>query len=131
MATENSTIAYWRDLSAYDLKVAESMLEKGHYLYVGFMCHQSVEKMLKALYVLNHKAVPPYTHKLDKLLELANFEEVADEIYDLIDALSPLNIQARYPAYKEALYKLIDYEKASEILEKTKEFILWLRKRIN
>lgn len=119
MATGNDTISYWCELSAYDLTVAESMLEKGHYLYVGFMCHQSAEKMLKAVYVSNNNAAPPYTHKLDRLMELAKLEVVTDEIYDLIDELSPLNIQARYPAYKEALHKLIDYEKAHEILERS------------
>jgi HEPN domain-containing protein len=51
MPSENKTINYWIDLSEYDLNVAESLLEKGHYLYMGFMCHQSVEKMLKAIYV--------------------------------------------------------------------------------
>jgi len=60
--TDNTskTVAYWIKISEYDLKVAEAMLEKGHYLYVGFMCHQSVEKMLKAVFVAKNKTVPPY-----------------------------------------------------------------------
>ena len=45
------TIQYWIDISEYDLQVAKSLLDKDHYLYVGFMCHQAVEKMFKALYV--------------------------------------------------------------------------------
>lgn len=128
MKSGDRTIQYWVDLSEYDLKVAESMLEKGHYLYVGFMCHQSVEKMLKAVYVKRHDTVPPFIHKLDKLIELTRLgDQLGEERIDLIDELTPLNIQARYPAHKEAMYKLISKEKAAEILTKTGELILWLK----
>lgn len=70
MATDLDKIDYWRSLAEYDLEVAASLLEKGHYIYVGFMCHQSVEKMLKACCVYAG-AAPPMIHKLDKLTEIA------------------------------------------------------------
>jgi len=124
----NETVQYWVDLSEYDLKVAESMFEMGHYLYVGFMCHQSAEKMLKAVYVHKHNAVPPFIHKLDKLIELVGVGNgLPEDKVDLLDELTPLNIQARYPAYKEAIYRLIDREKAKDILVRTGEFISWLK----
>jgi len=44
-------IRYWTDLSEYDFDTALLMLNGGKYLYVGFMCHQSVEKILKAYYI--------------------------------------------------------------------------------
>jgi len=56
------TIQHWINIAEYDLQVAESMLEKKHYLYVGFMCHQAIEKLLKAYYVRNKKETPPYIH---------------------------------------------------------------------
>jgi HEPN domain-containing protein len=128
MTLENKTVAYWIDLSEYDLKVAESLSEKGHYLYMGFMCHQSVEKMLKAVYVAKFDAAPPYIHKLDKLIELTGLKDAMSEVqYDLIDELIPLNIQARYPAYKDSIYKLIDDIKAKEIFKKTGALISWLK----
>ncbi|PIS37330.1 MAG: DNA-binding protein [Nitrospirae bacterium CG08_land_8_20_14_0_20_52_24] len=127
----DETVQYWIELSEYDLMVANSMLEKGHYLYVGFMCHQSVEKMLKALYVYKNKSVPPYIHKLDKLIGLTELKKVfSEDAYDLMDELTPLNIQARYPAYKEAIHKLIGKEKANDILARTKELVLWLKAQI-
>lgn len=126
MEITDKTIQYWIEISEYDLKVAESLFEKGHYLYVGFMCHQSVEKMLKAVYVKRHDAVPPYIHKLDKLIELTGLKLPEDKL-DLIDELTPLNIQARYPAYKEAIYRLIDKEKAKGILSRTGDVISWLK----
>lgn len=128
MNLENKTTVYWIDLSEYDLKVAESLSEKGHYLYMGFMCHQSVEKMLKAVYVAKFNTTPPYIHKLDKLIELSGLnEKISEAQYDLIDELIPLNIQARYPAYKDAIYKLIDSARAKNILQKTGNLILWLK----
>jgi len=129
MTLENKTIAYWIDLSEYDLKVAASLSDKGHYLYMGFLCHQSVEKMLKAIYVAKFNAAPPYIHKLDKLIELTGLKDAMSEVqFDLIDELIPLNIQARYPAYKDAIYKMIDDTKAKEILVKTGDMISWLKK---
>jgi HEPN domain-containing protein len=44
-------ITYWIDLSDYDLETAKAMLQSKRFLYVGFMCHQTVEKAFKALYV--------------------------------------------------------------------------------
>jgi HEPN domain-containing protein len=128
MQEENSTIQYWLELSRYDLKVAHSMFEKGHYLYVGFMCHQAVEKLLKAVYVKKYNKMPPFIHKLDKLIELGGLKKIlSEDNYDLMDELSPLNIQARYPAYKETIYKLITKDKAEEVLSKTGDFIEWLK----
>ena len=39
---------YWASLAEYDLETAGAMLRTARHLYVGFMCHQAVEKMLKA-----------------------------------------------------------------------------------
>jgi len=123
-----NTVDYWISLADYDLKVADSLLEKEHYIYVGFMCHQAIEKMLKAIYVNKINSTPPYIHKLDKLIELSGIKkEFNDEQYDIIDELTPLNIQARYPAYKEAIYKLLTKEKAQTILLNTGDLITWLK----
>jgi len=125
------TIQYWIDISEYDLQVAKSLLDKGHYLYVGFMCHQAVEKMLKSLYVKQTSSPPPYIHKLDRLVDLVGLNvAMSKERNDFIDELTPLNIQARYPAYREAIYSLIGKEKAAQIIEKTEELLPWLKAQI-
>ncbi len=37
-------VKYWLELSDYDLGTALAMLNSKRYLYVGFMCHQTIEK---------------------------------------------------------------------------------------
>lgn len=39
-------VKYWIDLSDYDLDTALAMHKSRRYLYVGFMCHQTIEKIL-------------------------------------------------------------------------------------
>jgi HEPN domain-containing protein len=128
---DDSTIQYWAELSDYDYEVARSMHTAGHYLYVGFMCHQSVEKILKAIYVKKRNTTPPYIHKLDKLIEFTSLnDEFSERYYEIIDELSPLNIQARYPAHKDMVYKQLNTDKSKDILTKTGELLVWLKQKL-
>ena len=40
-------VTYWIELSDYDYETAEAMLNSSRFLYVGFMCHQTIEKVLE------------------------------------------------------------------------------------
>ncbi len=71
-------IKFWIESSLYDYEVAQSLLENKHYIYVAFMCHQSIEKMLKAIYAQKFQELPPKIHNLPKLAELT----------DIVDDLS-------------------------------------------
>ena len=59
--TNQDKIDYWVGLAEYDLETARALLDSKRYLYVGFMCHQVVEKMLKAVYVSIFNEIPPKT----------------------------------------------------------------------
>lgn len=48
-------INYWIELADYDLKTAKAMLDTKRFLYVGFMCHQVIEKTLKGYLVLGDR----------------------------------------------------------------------------
>jgi HEPN domain-containing protein len=129
---EQNKTDYWINLSEYDLDIAETVFEKGYYLHAGFMCHQSVEKLLKALFVSATDSVPPKTHNLDRIIKDCGQEDLfSKEQFDFLDELTPLNIQARYPLYKDMLYKLIDKEKALQILNRTREMHAWLKEKMN
>lgn len=71
MPNEDKT-GYWLDSAEYDLETARAMLETKRYLYVGFMCHQTIEKALKGVLVFrNPEGELPYIHKLARLANLS------------------------------------------------------------
>lgn len=122
-------INYWLDIAHYDLLSAKAMLETKRYLYVGFLCHQTVEKSLKAYYWLTQKEDPPYTHNLLLLSEKSELDKKASENhFVLFNELMPLHIQARYPDDKKLILKSLKEEKCKDILKRTKEFYSWIKK---
>ena len=87
---DEKTIKYWLTTAEYDLVTAKSMLKTKRYLYVGFMCHQSIEKVLKAYYVKIKNKVPPYTHNLLFLAEETGIYMLFSEKQrDLLNELRP------------------------------------------
>ena len=46
--TKDEKVQYWLDIAKYDIDTAEAMHQTGRWLYVAFMCHQVIEKTLKA-----------------------------------------------------------------------------------
>lgn len=127
----NEKVKYWIDIADYDMITAEAMLETKRLLYVGFMCHQAVEKILKGYYQFKKKSTPPYIHNLERLAtESLVWEACSDEQKELINLLQPLNIQARYPTYKDKLFLSLDYDKCKNLIDQTKEFIQWIKSRL-
>ena len=100
------------DIADYDLDTALVMLEGKRFLYVGFMCHQVVEKSLKACCAAQSDEMPPYTHNLSQLAKKTNLYQLfSDQQKDLLDLLEPLNVEARYPTHKEKISKSLSAEK--------------------
>jgi len=54
--------ANWIALTDYDIETARHMLETGRYLYVIFLCHLSLEKILKAHVAEVTQTLPIKTH---------------------------------------------------------------------
>lgn len=122
---------YWLEIAEYDLGTARAVLEKGRYLYVGFMCHQTIEKALKAAWQQTLGSVPPKTHSLLFLLNKCGMQSALPQNYaELIDELEPLNIQARYPEYREALARQLDATNCARILSQTTEMFEWIRTKL-
>jgi HEPN domain-containing protein len=125
-------VLYWVEIADYDLETAEAMLITKRYLYVGFMCHQAIEKLLKACYVNALKEIAPYTHNLARLaIQAKIYDRLNDEQKDLFDTLEPLNIEARYPTKKETVLKSLNEEKCAELINKTKELSQWIKTQLS
>jgi HEPN domain-containing protein len=129
---QKNKVSYWLDLVEYDFDTAKAMFDTKRWLYVGFMCHQVVEKLLKACYAFYKDEVPPFTHNLTKLALLADiFKDFSEEQKDFLDHLEPLNIESRYPAYKDEMLKLLTSERCVTLLEQTKDFKQWVLQRLD
>lgn len=122
-------VRYWVRLADYDLKTAGAILKTSRHLYIAFMCHQVVEKLLKALYVLRRRELPPQSHNLIRLAQLVDLEMTETQKAFLTD-LNPLNIETRYPDYRADLARIITRRRAQTLLAQTKETARWLRSLI-
>lgn len=124
-------IKYWVEVAEYDIDSAKVLLKGKKYLYVGFMCHQTIEKILKAYYVFLKKKNASYTHNLNYLAQENGLLKLFNEEQkNLLATLTPLNIEARYPSYKENILKSLNNKKCSELIKNTKELFLWIQKRL-
>lgn len=127
----NDKVTYWVEMSDYDFDTANAMFNTKRYLYVGFMCHQVIEKMLKAYWTCVMEEPPLKIHSLSRLAEKTGLEDDMTEVQlDFIDALEPLNIEARYPSYKERLMKSLNAERCMELIKQTDELRLWIKNKL-
>jgi HEPN domain-containing protein len=129
--TLDKKVAYWIDLSEYDLDTARSMLESKRFLYVGFMCHQAIEKILKAFWQFKFSEIPPRTHNLAYLGSKIGILELLPEAYlDFLDELEPLNIQSRYPEYKDFINERFDQKYADSLVGQSMEVHQWIKQKL-
>lgn len=127
----NEKISYWIEMSDYDMDTAQAMLDTHRYLYVGFMCHQVIEKLLKAYWSSVLEEPPLKIHTLSKLASKTGLEKMMSEKQlDLIDTLEPLNIEARYPTYKERLLRSLTHDFCIELITSTKDLQSWIKSKL-
>ena len=89
-------INYWRELSDYDIETADAMQKSKRYLYVGFMSHQAIEKILKAYFVKINGESAPFSHSLSYIAKKAKiYEHFTEDQKRFLDMLEPMNIECR------------------------------------
>ncbi len=126
----NERVQYWLDVANEDLSLAEYIFKGGRWLYTAFMCHQAIEKTIKAYWVNVREDEPPYIHSHIKLLKGCGLADImTDEQLRFIDIMVPMNIEARYPDYKREVAKSLNENAAKHILEQTKQFLQWIHQR--
>ena len=127
----NNKATYWIEMSDYDFDTAKAMLETKRYLYVAFMCHQTIEKILKAYWSKVLEEPPLKIHSLSRLAEKSGLDkDMSEEQTDFIDELEPLNIEARYPTYKERLMKSLTSDRCKELIEQTDKLRTWIKSKL-
>jgi len=116
---------YWLETAEYDFDTAKAMFRTRRYLYVIFMCHLCLEKMLKGCVAEFTNIFPPRTHNLDMLVEVTKLE-LPDEMGDFIRKLSTQSVPTRYP--KDL--KQFTRSQAQDYLQQTEGVLLWLRQKL-
>ncbi|MBQ7414417.1 MAG: HEPN domain-containing protein [Prevotella sp.] len=130
MSREN-IVRKWLDIAEQDLQVAELNHNHGYWLYAAFLCHQALEKALKAYWVAKHDDDPPFTHSHTRLLNGCELiDSLSDEQLRFITLIEPMYIEARYPEQKLDAAKMLNKEASQYILDKAKELIQWIEKKL-
>lgn len=128
-SNSKSPVEYWIQSSLHDIDVAESLFQAGKYDWCLFISHLVLEKTLKGLYSKKTNELPPRSHDLVRLADLAdiNFDE---ETLEFLDGVNSFNISARYPDEKLKFYKICTHEFTNTTFSRIKEIHQWLLKQI-
>lgn len=118
----------WWKQAKRDLVTAENCKNSEDYYACAFFCQQSVEKALKALFMLKNRTSSGKTHSL---IYLALETETPENFHSFLRRLAPEFVTTRYPdAGYGAPYEIYDEQIATETLEKSKEVIAWIKLQI-
>ena len=121
-------VEYWLELCDDDMITAKALFEKERLLHMGFFCHLIAEKALKAILASQTDESPPKMHKLNKLAEIGGIYEALGETHqELLNKLTPLQIEGRYPEYKELIKARLTQLYCKKLLEETEEFLCWIK----
>ena len=112
----------WLDMAEYDLITAKQMLKTSRYVYVIFMCHLAIEKILKAIVCEETDKVPPKTHDLIYLANLGKIK-LSSNLLDFVGIINNAGIVTRYPEDLAELIHSYPEEIAKQYLDRTLEVV--------
>jgi len=115
-------IAYWRIGAAEEWELATHLLDEDRVRHGLFLLHLTIEKAIKAHVCKKMEGMPPKSHNLLRLAELAGIS-LSREDGDFLGELSLFNIEGRYPDFYGALPPPADVRR---IRQETERIYLWL-----
>lgn len=131
MAREH-IVQKWLDHVHEDIHAAECLFQGSHWLYVGFLCHQAMEKALKAYYVATNDDDPPFTHNHTRLLNVCGLiDQLTDTQLRFVALMAPMYIEARYPEQKAETARMLNKEACQHIIDMTKEITQWIEQKLS
>ena len=115
----------WFFQSDYDLETAHLMLQSGRNIYCIFMCHLSLEKALKGLFIKQSNEFPPKLHDLMYFVDRISLSPENTQLNFLM-WLNRMAIITRYPEDLRNMINLFSEEQTSNIYEQTKIIQQWI-----
>lgn len=121
-------VEHWWLQALKDLDSAQKNLNIEEHHLAAFLCQQSVEKALKALYMHRFKESPGATHSL---IFLGKKTGIPEEHHNGLRRLSPDFVITRYPNAAQAVpYELYDEKIAAERIGIARKVIEWVRQEL-
>ena len=118
----------WFFQSDYDLETAHHMLISKRNIYCIFMCHLSLEKALKGLYIKKLNKIPPKIHSLNYFVNKINLV-LPDDKQFFLEKLDSLSIVTRYPEDLSELLLLFTQQQTNDIFEQVKIIHQWIKQQ--
>lgn len=130
---------YWLTLSRYDIETAKILLDAKRYSYIPVLCQQSLERMLKGMFVCHTGKEASKTHNIpylaNKLAENTAFISTEagkrfikeKEVYDdfMVDLM--FYYMSDYPfSYKKFSDRFIEENVATGLYNNTLKLLSWL-----
>ena len=118
----------WWIQAKRDYRTAQNCHRSRDYYASVFFCHQAVEKAMKAAIVQNLRELPPRSHNLT---ELCDALDMPRKFRAFFMELTPEYVITRYPdAAGGPIESLYDGHISRRILDRTKEVLSWVSKRL-
>lgn len=137
--TGSEKYKHWKMLSDYDIETAGILLENKRYNYVAVLCEQSVERMIKGMFIYHTGKETPKSHNVPFLAnKLANNQRFSSkeegmrfekEHIDYENIMVDLMFYyiSDYPfSYKNFQERFISESVAKELYENTIKILGWL-----
>lgn len=87
------------------------------------------KRLRKAILSEMFKELPPYTHNLNRLIEMSNIS-LPEGYQDFVNKINLQSVPTRYPEDFNRLSKEFNRKIAEDYLKQTKRIIKWLRQNI-
>ncbi len=114
---------YWCSSCDEDIAAARSLFENNHLRHALFFSHPALEKILKAHVSLHTGNVPPRSHNLVRLAELAGLS-LSPEHETFLREFDVYQLEGRYP---DAAQIPLDSETARQEVDSAEEMIEWMK----
>ncbi len=129
MKEMRTEVKNWWKQAERDFLSAKKNLSIEEFHITVFLCHQSVEKGLKALFIQTKKRYFDPTHSL---IYLGKEVGIPNRLLSFLRTLSPEFVTTRYPDAAFGIpYEMYDENIAQRFLSETEEVLNWIRSQLN